>query len=437
LGFVVLSQRRGFGLTRNSNRGSALSGPERKDLSPGDARTAWGKDHFVQQALLAAIVESSEDAIVSKTLEGRILSWNSAASRIFGYLAEDIIGQSIMTIIPPELHDEERMILEKIRRGERVQHFDTIRVTKDGRRIPISLTISPIRDARGRIVGASKVGRDISERKRNEARLREREQDLLEADRHKDEFVAQIAHEMRNFVAPIQYALALINSPGSSPEQQLQARDIIQRQLGAMRRLLDDLLDASRITSGKFELKTSATDLSSVIKNAVETAQPHIREKQQALFLDIPEDPVTLEADPVRLAQVLGNLLINSSKYTDAGGRILLSARLQDADIVLSVADNGIGMSPDVLPRVFGMFSQASNALNRAEGGLGIGLALVRAIVALHGGTVEACSDGPGCGSEFIVKLPLSLLRSDKPLDLSATCEADSERAGSRRRSGQ
>ena len=403
-----LGQHNDCDTTTRSTPGSGLEGPNLRDLSPHGAETGWAEDHFVQEALLAAIVESSEDAIVSKTLEGRILSWNSAATRIFGYRAAEVIGQSILIIIPPELQDEERIILEKIGRGERVEHFDTIRVTKEGRRIPVSLTISPIRDARGNIVGASKVCRDISERKQNEERLREREDALLEADRHKDEFLAQLAHEMRNFVAPIQYALAMSKSAASSAEHQDRARDIIERQLLALRRLLDDLLDASRIRSGKLELKTTAADLSSIVKTAVETAQPHIDAKQQALSLDIPERPVQLEADPIRLAQVLGNLLINSSKYTDSGGEISLSARLQGTDLLLSVADNGIGISPDVLPRLFGMFSQARAALPRAQGGLGIGLALARAIVTLHGGSIEAHSDGPGLGSEFIVKLPLS-----------------------------
>jgi PAS domain S-box-containing protein len=220
-----------------------------------DAQTA---DHSVQLALLAAIVASSDDAIVSKTLDGLILSWNEGATRIFGYQASEVIGKPITIIIPPELHDEERRILHRVRHGERVDHFDTIRVTKDGRRIAISLTVSPVRDSKGTIVGASKVARDVSERKaaeqalrESEQRLRASEEALQDADRRKDEFLALLAHELRNPLAPIRYALAANKKEGRAPEQQKRAEEVIERQVTHMSRLLDDLLDVSRITRGR------------------------------------------------------------------------------------------------------------------------------------------------------------------------------------------
>ena len=375
-------------------------------LEPSSAPFAADADYF-KLALLAAIVESSDDAIVSKTLEGRILSWNTGARRIFGYQAEEVIGKSITIIIPPELHAEEQQILTKIRRGERIDHYDTIRMTKDGRRIPISLTISPVRSPSGEIIGASKIAHDISERKRAEEMLRCSQEALLEADRRKDEFLALLAHELRNPLAPIRYALAASKKTECTPAQRARAEEIIDRQVAQMSRLLDDLLDVSRIARGKLELKKTLTELSIAVSVAADTARPLFNARQQEFHLDLPTDPLRLYADPVRLAQVFANLLVNAAKYTDAGGRISLRA-LRDGDqIVVSVRDNGIGISAEMLPRLFTMFSQAHTALGRAEGGLGVGLWLVRGLLRLHGGSIEARSDGPGQGSEFIVRLPV------------------------------
>jgi two-component system, chemotaxis family, CheB/CheR fusion protein len=382
-------------------------------MSPGAAeslpRTISGEpDFFVQRALLAAIVDSSDDAIVSKTLEGQILSWNAGAARIFGYSAQEAIGKSITLIVPPELWDEERDILAKLARGERIDHFDTVRLTKDGRRIPISVTVSPIRDATGRIIGASKVARDISERKRTEEVQLESEQALREADRRKDEFLALLAHELRNPLAPIRYALAIAENAGCPEPQRRQAEAVIARQVAHMGRLLDDLLDSSRITRGTLELKLAHTELTRVVGAAIETSRPSMLAKRHQLTLDLPTHSVMLNADPVRLAQVFSNLLINASKYTEAGGQITLSAKQQNDDIVISVRDNGIGIAAETLPQLFNLFSQAPGARAHSEGGLGIGLALARGLTQLHGGTIDAHSAGLGRGSEFVVRLPVA-----------------------------
>jgi PAS domain S-box-containing protein len=375
-----------------------------------------------QRALLAAIVDSSDDAIVSKTLEGRILSWNRGAARIFGYEPHEVIGKPITIIIPPELHAEEQQILEKLRRGERIDHFDTMRVTKDGRRIAISLTVSPVRAADGTVIGASKVARDVSERKLAEQRLQQSEEALRQADRRKDEFLALLAHELRNPLAPIRYALAANKKSGRTLEQRRHADEIIERQVGHMSRLLDDLLEVSRITRGTLELKRTRTELTSIVGAAIETARPIIDAKQHTLALDLPKEPLQLDADAVRLAQVFSNLLINAAKYTDPGGRIEMRAWQDQQNVVVSVSDNGIGIAAEMLPQVFNMFFQSNSALGRAEGGLGVGLSLVRGLVALHGGTVQARSEGPGAGSEFIVRLPLGT-----PAPESLGAEADVE----------
>jgi PAS domain S-box-containing protein len=372
------------------------------------------QDYSVRLALLAAIVDCSDDAIVSKTLEGVIQSWNGGAARIFGYTAAEAIGQPITIIIPPELREEERRILEQVRQGNRVDHFDTIRITKDGRRISISLTVSPVRDSRGVIVGASKVARDITARKRSEEALRESEQRLKaseealrDADRRKNEFLALLAHELRNPLAPIRYALAANKKPGRTPGQVKRSEEIMERQVAHMSRLLDDLLDVSRITRSTLELKKIPTELTFVVGSAIDAARPILEAKNHTLSLDLPKHAVWLEADAVRLTQVFSNLLINAAKYTDPGGQIQLRAALEGNEIVVAIRDNGIGISADMMPRVFMMFEQSEGALGRAEGGLGIGLSLVRGLVSLHGGIVEALSDGPGTGSEFTVRLPV------------------------------
>lgn len=384
-----------------------------RDVPPVPA-TVEEPDYSVRLALLAAIVESSDDAIVSKTLDGRIQSWNAGAERIFGYTAAEAIGQPITIIIPPELRDEERHILDQLRQGKRIDHFDTIRITKDGRRISISLTVSPVRDSRGVIVGASKVARDVTERKLSDEALRESarrlkasEEALRDADRRKDEFLALLAHELRNPLAPIRYALATNKKPGRTPEQLKRSEEIMERQVAHMSRLLDDLLDVSRITRSTLELKKTSTELTLVVGSAIDTARPILEAKHHTLSLDLPKHAVRLEGDPVRLAQVFSNLLINAAKYTDPGGQIHLRASQEDREIVVTIRDNGIGISAEMMPRLFMMFEQAQGALGRAEGGLGIGLALVRGLVTLHGGSIEARSDGAGTGSEFIVRLPI------------------------------
>ncbi|MGH8268699.1 MAG: hybrid sensor histidine kinase/response regulator, partial [Steroidobacteraceae bacterium] len=358
--------------------------------------------------------ESSEDAIVSKTLKGVIRSWNRAAERLFGYSADEAVGQPIMLIVPAEREQEEQEILAKLRTGERIDHFETVRVAKSGRRIDVALTISPIRNADGVIVGASKIVHDISERRASEqaqqrtiGELRCAEEALREADRRKDVFLAVLAHELRNPLAPIRYAVAMAGKEGRSEAERLQAQGIIERQVGHMGRLLDDLLDVSRITRGTLALRRSAVDLDSIVAAAQESARPLIEARRHTLVVSLPEERIRLVVDPVRIAQVLANLLSNAAKYTDSGGRIELEAGRDGGELLVRIRDNGIGISAEMMPRVFTLFAQASPALERSEGGLGIGLALVRGLVELHGGTISAHSSGAGRGSTFVARLPL------------------------------
>jgi PAS domain S-box-containing protein len=350
---------------------------------------------------LAAIVESSEDAIISKDLNGNIMSWNPAAQRLYGYAAEEVLGKSKALLIPPERADELPAALRRIRQGKRVEPYETVRVRKDGRRLDVSITISPIRDEAGEIVGAATIARDITDRKRAEAILRE-------ADRRKDEFLATLAHELRNPLAPLSNALQVLKLMGDDRGSVEQVRGLMQRQLSHLVRLVDDLLDVSRITTGKIELRKERVDVKAIVDSALETCAPVIDEAGHHLTVSLPPGPLPLDADPTRLAQVVSNLLHNAAKYTNRGGHIALTAEQHGSDVVITVKDDGIGIAPGALPRLFEIFSQADPSLGRAHGGLGIGLSLVRGLVELHGGTVDAHSAGLGRGSEFTVRLPLA-----------------------------
>jgi PAS domain S-box-containing protein len=657
---------------------------------------------------LASIVESSDDAIIGKDVHGRITSWNRGAERIFGYSAVEAIGRPIAMLAPADRADEMPAILDRIKRGERVEHFDTVRCAKGGRLVPISLSVSPIEDEDGAIIGASKIARDITERKRAEETLREekarlhatltgigdavivtdaesrvtlmnpvaqsltgwkegaagrpleevfrilneqthqpvespvsrvlregtvvglanhtvliakdgaerpiddsaapindakgrvvgvvlvfrdrtegrraaealqesekrlaaeleamtrlhslstrllaadnlntalddvlenaiitsgadfgniqlynpqigaleivaqrgfrrdfldyfrtvrvdegsacaqamgsgqriiiedveldpiyephrlvaaaagyravqstplknrngsilgmlsthfrlpqrvsdRNQRLLdlyarhaadlierirvehalkEADRRKDEFLAMLAHELRNPLAPIRNGLHIMKQAGADGAVVNRVREMMERQVQHMTRMVDDLLDVSRITRGKIELRKEIVDLATVVDHMLETTRPLIEDRGQQLTVDLPSESLRLEADPTRLEQVLANLLNNAAKFTDNGGHIWLCARQEGSELVLRVRDTGVGIAADMLSHIFEPFVQSDQVLNHPQGGLGIGLALVRSIVAMHGGTVTAHCDGPGKGTEFIVRLP-------------------------------
>ena len=360
------------------------------------------------RARLAAIVESSDDAIVSKTLDGVIRSWNAGAQRIFGYTPEEVVGRSITLIIPAERLDEERAILDRLCRGERIEHFETVRVARDGRRIDVSITVSPVRDREGRIIGASKIGRDISAQKRMAEELRRKAEELAAADRKKDDFIALLAHELRNPLAPLRSGLQVLRLAADDPGAVEKTRAMMDRQLAHLVRLIDDLLDVSRLNRNKLNLRRSRVALAEVVSHAVETAAPAIEAAGHALTVSLPPELVLLDADLTRLAQVLGNLLTNSAKYTERGGHITLAAATHDDEVAVTVRDTGIGIPPEALPHIFDMFAQVDRTHERATGGLGIGLALVKGLTEMHGGTVTAESEGAGRGSTFTVRLPLA-----------------------------
>jgi PAS domain S-box-containing protein len=503
-------------------------------------RRRWEQDEtnrLISARTLASIVESSDDAIISKSLEGVIQSWNAAAERLFGYTAADAIGRHISLVIPEDRLAEEDHIIASLKAGRRVDHFETERVRRDGRRIQVSLTVSPIRDDSGTVVGASKIVRDVTQRKlaeserqkfvtlvenstdfigicdlnavpifvnraglqmiglesleearnvqvrdfffpedqsrimdeffpqvlerghgeidirfrhfrtgqalwmaykvlkladetgqtvaiatvsqdvterrRLEDDLRKLATDLSEVDRRKNEFLATLAHELRNPLAPLSNVLEVLKRHNTQDDTLRLGFDTMERQLAQLVRLVDDLLDLNRITHNRIELRRSQVELGSVIRQAIQASQPLAEAAGHQIEVIPSPDPIHLHADPVRLTQVFGNLLNNSCKYTMPGGKIQVRTERDGDQAVITVQDTGIGIPRDKLDSIFDMFTQVDRSLERSQGGLGIGLTLVRRLVELHGGSAEARSAGEGQGSEFVVRLPIAIGAGD------------------------
>jgi PAS domain S-box-containing protein len=380
---------------------------------------------------LAAIVDGSDDAIIGKNLNSIITSWNQGAERIFGYSAEEMIGTSIMRLIPLERQEEEEEILSCLKRGERFEHFETVRTTKEGRRLHVSLTVSPIKDANGRVVGASKIARDITDRKLSEEALMEAKkvaeaanadrQRLLESERAarseaerasymKDEFLATLSHELRTPLnAVLGWATAL--RAGHFPTEELeQGLETIERNARVQAQIVEDLLDMSRIISGKVRLDVQRVDLPAVVAEAIDTVRATASAKGVRLqtIIDPLNAPVT--GDPHRLQQVFWNLLSNAIKFTPKGGRVQVLLERVDSHLEVSIIDTGEGISPEFLPYIFDRFQQADASTTRRHGGLGLGLAIVKQLVELHGGSVRVKSSGTGKGATFIVSLPMTVL---------------------------
>lgn len=367
------------------------------------------------QAYLAAIVESSNDAIVGKTLKGIITSWNRGAERLFGYTAADILGLPINTLIPPDRQGEEEEILKQLRRGERIEQFETVRMRKDGTPVDVSLTISPIKDGSGRIIGASKVARDISERKRADAereellrRERAARAEAQAANRSKDEFISLVSHELRSPLNSILIYSQMLNSHPNDVEEVRQTCEIIERNARTQLRLIEDLLDTARIVRGKLQIDKHPTDIVPVLADALDVARPMAEAKGIELRAHYGERSGMVDGDSVRLQQVIGNLLSNAIKFTPAGGRVELWLERSGEELCIVVSDTGAGIDPATLPYIFDRFRQNDSSSARRHGGLGLGLALAKHLVELHGGTIEAASEGVGYGSTFTLRLPLA-----------------------------
>jgi PAS domain S-box-containing protein len=360
---------------------------------------------------LAQVVESSDDAIVSKDLNSIIVSWNPAAERMFGYTEAEAIGKSIRMLIPAHLQSEEDVVLAKIRAGEKVDHYETIRQRKDGTRLHVSLTVSPIRDQAGTVIGASKIARDVTDRVAMEHDNQRLFAEAREANRLKDEFLAVLSHELRTPLNAIVGYSRLMQGQMLPADQIARAIETLERNARWLTQIVDDVLDVSRIVSGKIRLDVQAVELASIIDNAIATIQPAADAKGIRLQALIDPRVGPISGDPDRLQQVMWNLLSNAVKFTPKAGRVQVRLERVNSHVEIVVSDTGAGISREFLPLVFDRFRQADSGSTRKTGGLGLGLSIVRHLVEMHGGSVQASSEGDGQGSTFTVRLPMMIVR--------------------------
>lgn len=350
---------------------------------------------------LASIIESSRDSVISINFEGIITSWNRAAEALYGYTSAVAIGQPLATLTLPNNLAAVLINTEKIKLSQRVETFTGIQIQRDGREMNLELAMSPINDSGGQAIGISIIARDSTERVAAEEALRE-------ADRRKDEFLAMLAHELRNPLAPIRHTLQRLVLSTENSETIRSAVDVMSRQVDQLVRLVDDLLDVSRINQGKIVLQPALLDLGALLQNALDTVRPMYETLPRQLSVSLPPKPLYVTGDAVRLTQVITNLLTNGARYTLEGGQVWVSLDRVNSKARLRVRDNGIGLAADQLQPIFELFAQVDTSSARTKGGLGLGLTLVKRLVKLHGGRVEARSEGLGQGSEFLVYLPAS-----------------------------
>ncbi len=366
---------------------------------------------------LAITLRSIGDAVIATDATGLVTLMNPVAESLTRWPAAAARGQTLDAVFRI-INEETRITVESpvakvLREGGIVGLANhTLLIRRDGTEVPIEDSGAPILDKQGEIIGVVLVFRDAS-------RERAAERALLDADRRKDEFLATLAHELRNPLAPIRQAAKVARMPAATPAQVHWAHDVIERQVQNMARLLDDLLDVSRITRGTLEIRKEPIELRAVVEAAMEMARPAIEARNHSLTVEYPPR-MMLYADPLRLAQVVANLLTNAAKYTNPHGQIRVSGHCDDTALILQVSDTGIGISAEMIPRIFEMFVQVKNALDKSEGGLGIGLALARGLTVLHGGSLEAHSAGPGTGSTFTLRLPI-YQATEKPAPGDAT----------------
>jgi two-component system CheB/CheR fusion protein len=361
------------------------------------------------EALLALLAQQSlEHAIVLLDTVGRVTWWSDGAQRIFGYAPGEILGQRASILFTPEDREAglDRIELATADTGTPAED-DRWQLRRDGSRFWASGILVALRDAAGTRVGYGKILRNRTDLKEQLEAFRNQVRDLESASHRKDVFLTTLSHELRNPLAPLANALQIIRFAVAPTPDLDYAMRVIERQTDLLRRLVDDLLDLSRVGAGKIELARVPVVLNDVLRQAVESVGAAIAHRQQHLEPTIPDAPIVVEGDADRLLQVFVNLLTNAGKYTPQGGHIWLKATIEAAEAVVHVADDGIGIAPEMLPRIFELFTQVEAARPHSQGGLGIGLALVMNLVALHGGTVQGRSDGPGRGSQFSVRLPL------------------------------
>ena len=367
--------------------------------------------------LLAA--DATEYAIFLIEQDGRLICWNPGAERLFGYQSSEILGQHFSRFFSPEdirNGQPEHELKTALAEGR----FDSVRwqLRKDGSRFWCRSTLTPLQDEHKQLRSFARVMHDLTDTQSQEAQ-KKRADDLATTNRDQEEFMALLSHELRNPLAPILNALSILRQMKTNDPIIEQAGNIINRQVVQMVRLVDDLLDISRITQGKLRLTREMVELRFIVNRAAETARPTMDARKHDFSVSLPIGPIWVEADPARLEQIVVNLLNNAAKYTDVGGFVRMSVQQEGSEAVIRVRDNGVGIAVEMLPRVFDLFTQVDGTLGRSYGGLGIGLALVRTLVEMQDGRVQAQSSGLGKGSEFTVKLPVAFHVSERKRTLS------------------
>jgi PAS domain S-box-containing protein len=390
-------------------------------------RARMGAESERLRRMYETALDSTPDFFYVFDLEHRAIYANEALRKVWG--VADVRGKKWMDLgyeqWHADLHDRE---IERVIATRAPIHSEIPFTGTNGTRV-YDYIFAPVFGSAGEVVAIAGVTRDVTERQAAEQALREQAAQLAESDRAKDEFLATLSHELRNPLAPLRNAIALLRSATGGDERVAGLQSVMERQVNHLVRLVDDLLEVSRISRGTFLLRKERVPLATIVRNAVETSAPLVQAGAHELVEDVPDEPLWLEGDPVRLAQVLANLLNNAAKYTEDAGRIELRAWREGEQAVVSVRDTGLGIAPELLPRLFDMFSRGNRETARSQGGLGIGLALARRLAEMHEGTLEAHSDGPGRGSEFVLRLPLA---DGVPLIDDLTAAAADDLAGMR-----
>jgi PAS domain S-box-containing protein len=377
---------------------------ERELLAAKEALERKSEELEQQREWFEVTLNSIGDAVITTNVDGKVTSLNPVAEAMTGWSIAEARGEPLERVFRIINEDTRRLaespVAKALQLGKTIGLGNhTALISKDGTEVAIEDSAAPIRDRNGNVCGAVMVFHDVTKRRRAEQALRD-------TDRRKDEFLATLAHELRNPLAPIRQAARILRAETATDAQRRWCQDVIDRQVQHMALLIDDLLDIARVSRGTLELRIETTELAAVIEAAIETARPIIDAKRHKLSVEIPQQAVQFAADPLRVAQVLSNLLTNAAKYTDPEGQIRLRAFDDGEAITISLADSGIGIPTGEIESVFAMFSQVKASQDRSDGGLGIGLALARGLVELHGGTIQATSAGLGEGSEFVVRLP-------------------------------
>jgi len=369
-------------------------------------------------AMLRTLIASSPLPIVVLDPDpggGMVRLWNPAAEKLFGWKSSEVLGKPL-PIVPRDKIEEFERFQERAAQGEALYDVETFRRTKAGTLVHVSLSAAPLYE-NGKVTGIMKIMSDVTARRKAENALRN-------AGRAKDEFLATLAHELRNPLAPLRNAIEILRLQGMQTAESNWAVDIMSRQMQQMTRLIDDLLDIARITGNKLELKKEVIDLSDVLRVAIETSKPLIESSGHEFSVSLPQHPIYLKGDVVRIAQAISNLLNNAAKYTESGGHIWLSAESRGRDAVIIVRDTGIGITAEMLPYVFDMFRQGERS-SGTKGGLGIGLTLAKRLIKMHHGSIHVESKGLGKGSAFAVHLPIILQEEEAPRHSERLTTAD------------